>query len=364
MLMSQSVGVRRYAKRLVETLPSIDSSNDYTLYYHYFLSHGVKPFVPNAANFRKRRNPIPNSIYRGIKNVLPPWSFTGPADVFHAPAFFFEEYVPRGAPPVVITVHDVAYERFPGIQTPRFVGYYRRELGRAVDYADAIIAISDSTARDVAEFYPQAAGKTTTVHLAADETFFDADAAPAPIDSPYFLFVSTLEPRKNVAFLLEVYARAVLDGNLPHRLVLVGTRGWLTDPIFETAERLAMGDRLVFAGSVPPEDLPAYYGHATLFLFPSLYEGFGLPPLEAQAAGTAVIASNVSSLPEMLGDTALLLPPDDADAWVDAIIGLAGDDDRRTELAASGRENACRFSWEKTVRETLAVYSSVVGVSF
>jgi len=362
-LMSKSVGVRRYAKRLVEVFPSIDSANEYTLYYHYFLRHGVKPLVPSAANFRSRRNPIPNSIYGGIKNVLPPWSFTGMLDVFHAPAFFFEEYVPRAAPPVVITVHDVAYERFPEIQTPRFIDYYRRELARAVDYADAIITISDSTARDVAELYPQAADRTTTIHLAADETFFSADAAPAPFDFPYFLFVSTLEPRKNVPFLLEVYARAAAEGNLPHRLVLVGTPGWLSASIFETAERLALSDRVVFAGSVTPDALPAYYKNATLFLFPSLYEGFGLPPLEAQAAGTAVIASNVSSLPEVLGDTALLLPPDDADGWVEAIIGLSGGDERRRELAERGRDNARRFSWEKTARETLAVYSSVAGSS-
>jgi glycosyltransferase involved in cell wall biosynthesis len=369
-LMSKSVGVRRYAKRLVEVFSSIDSANEYTLYYHYFLRHGVKPLVPAAANFRKRRNPVPNSIYGGVKHVLPPWSFTGQLDVFHAPAFFFEEYVPRGAPPVVITVHDVAYERFPEIQTPRFVDYYRRELGRAVDYADAIITISDSTARDVAELYPQAAGKTVTTHLAADETFFGADAAffgadaaPAPFDFPYFLFVSTLEPRKNVSFLLEVYARAAAEGNLPHRLVLVGTPGWLSDPVFETAERLALGDRVVFAGSVAPGALPAYYKNATLFLFPSLYEGFGLPPLEAQAAGLPVVASDTSSLPEVLGDGAVLLPPDDADAWVDAIIGLAGDEGRRCELAERGRKNARRFSWEKTARETLAVYSSVAGSS-
>jgi glycosyltransferase involved in cell wall biosynthesis len=333
-LMSESVGVRRYARKLVEALASIDSDNKYSLYYHYFLRHGAKPFVLAAANFR-----------------------------FHAPAFFFDEYVSRGAPPVVITVHDLAYERFPEIQTPEFVGYYRRELGRAVDYANAIITISDSTARDVADLYPRAAGKTVTAHLAADETFFDADAGPAPFDFPYFLFVSTLEPRKNVPFLLEVYARAATEGNLPHRLVLVGTPGWLSDPVFETAERLALGDRVVFAGSVPPDALPAYYKNATLFLFPSLYEGFGLPPLEAQAAGVPVVASDTSSLPEVLGDTALLLPPDDADAWVNAIIGLSGDEERRRELSERGRKNARRFSWEKTARETLAVYSSVAGVS-
>lgn len=361
-LMSESVGVRRYARKLVEALASIDADNKYSLYYHYFLRHGAKPFVPAAANFRERRNPVPNSIYGAIKGVFPPWSFTGKLNVFHAPAFFFDEYVPRGAPRVVITVHDLAYERFPEIQTPEFVQYYRRELGRAVDYADAIITISDSTARDVAELYPRAADKTVTVHLAADETFFNVNE-PAPFDFPYFLFVSTLEPRKNVPFLLEVYARAAAEGNLPHRLVLVGTPGWLSDPVFETAERLALGDRVVFAGSVPPEDLSTYYRYATLFLFPSLYEGFGLPPLEAQAAGAPVVASDTSSLPEVLGDGAVLLPPDDADAWAEAIIGLAGDEERRRELAERGRKNARRFSWEKTARATLAVYSSVAGVS-
>jgi glycosyltransferase involved in cell wall biosynthesis len=361
-IMSQSVGVRHYVKRLVEVLTRVDRNNEYSLYYHYFLRHGASPFITIAENFRERRNPIPNSVYRGIKSVFTPWFFTGELDVFHAPAFFFDEYVHKKAPPIVITVHDFAYERFPEIQTLEFVQYYRSELSRAIAYADAIITISDSTAADVVDIYREATGKTVTIHLAADEAFFDV-CGPAPFDFPYFLFVSTLEPRKNVPFLLEVYAKAVREANLPHRLVLVGARGWLSDPFFEVVERLSLGDRVVFTGSVTSSDLPAYYRYATLFLFPSLYEGFGLPPLEAQAAGTAVIASNTSSLPEVLGAGAVLLSPDDADAWVEEIIHLTEDDSRRYELAEYGQENARRFSWEKTARETLEVYSSVVGRS-
>jgi glycosyltransferase involved in cell wall biosynthesis len=361
-LMSQSVGVRQYAKRLVESLARVDRDNEYSLYYHYFLRHGTATFIPTANNFNERRNPVPNSIYKSVKRVFTPWSFTGGLDVFHAPAFFFEEYVPRKAPPVVITVHDLAYERFPEIQTPDFVRHYRTELGRAIRYADVIITISNSTAADVVDIYREAVGKTVTIHLAADETFF-GDCGPAPFDFPYFLFVSTLEPRKNVPFLFEVYAKAVREANLPHRLVLVGARGWLSDPVFEAVERFSIGERVVITGPVPSTALPAYYGNATLFLFPSLYEGFGLPPLEAQAAGTAVIASNTSSLPEVLGGGAVLLTPGDADAWAEEIIRLTEEDNRRYELAEYGRENARRFSWEKTARETLEVYSSVAGLS-
>lgn len=362
-LMSRSVGVRQYAKRLVEVLARVDRDNEYSLYYHYFLRHGVSSFIPAADNFRERRNPVPNAIYQGVKSVFTPWFFTGKLDVFHAPAFFFDEYVPGKAPPVVITVHDLAYERFPGIQTPDFVRHYRTELGRAIRYADVIITISDSTAADVADIYREANGKTVTIHLAADEAFFNP-CGPAPFDFPYFLFVSTLEPRKNVPFLLEVYAKAVREADLPHRLVLVGARGWLSDPVFEAVERLSLAGRVVFTGSVPSTDLPAYYRHAALFLFPSLYEGFGLPPLEAQAAGTAVIANNTSSLPEVLGGGAVLLPPGDADAWAEEIIRLTEEDGRRYELVEYGRENARRFSWEKTARETLEVYSAIVGSSF
>jgi glycosyltransferase involved in cell wall biosynthesis len=357
-LMSWGAGVRNYVSNLVDALARIDHENEYVLYYNYFLSHGWKPFVPSGGNFRLGRNPIPLSLYRSLRYFIPPWFFTGVIDVFHAPAFFFDDYVVSKAPPVVITIHDLGYERFPNTQTPDFIDNYRRELASAIDYAEAVITISNSTAMDVAELYPQAEDKIITIYLAVEERFFNVRETP-PFDFPYFLFVSTIEPRKNVEFLLRVYSKVLHECKAPHKLVLVGAQGRLSGPIYKTVERLHLKDDIVFTGSVHAESLPAYYGNATLFLFPSLYEGFGLPPVEAQAAGIPVLASDVSSLPEVLGEGAILLPPDDADAWAEAVTGLLSNDERRAALAEMGRENARRFSWSKTARETRDVYRLV-----
>jgi glycosyltransferase involved in cell wall biosynthesis len=252
---------------------------------------------------------------------------------------------------------------FPKIQTDDFGEFYDYQLGKAVEYASNIVTISDSTARDLEEHFPVARGKITTVYNGVDKSQFEDCGDDSPFGFPYFLFVSTIEPRKNVEFLLRVYERAIEESGFPHRLVLVGSRGWLSDPIYEAAKKSKYRDRVIFTGSVPAGELPLYYKHADLFLFPSLYEGFGLTPLEAQAAGIPVIASNTSSMPEVLGEGAILLDPDDEEAWAGAVITIIEDSELKGNLVASGISNAKEFTWEKTARETLAVYSSIINPS-
>ncbi|MCP4228840.1 MAG: glycosyltransferase family 4 protein [bacterium] len=362
-LMSGSVGVKSYARNLVNALADIDDENAYRLYYHFFLKHGFNPFVPDTHNFAIKRNLIPNSLYGTMKRVIRPWRFLGPVDVFHAPAFFFDEFVSNNAPPIVITVHDIAYKLFPGIQTDDFRSHYDYQLGRAVDYAIKIITISDSTARDLEEHFPAARGKITTVYNGVERSQFEDCGEDNPFDFPYFLFVSTIEPRKNVEFLLRTYERVIEESGFPHRLVLVGSRGWLSDPIYEVAEKSKYRDQIIFTGNIPAGELPRYYKHADLFLFPSLYEGFGLTPLEAQAAGIPIIASNTSSMPEVLGEGAILLDPDDEEAWAEAAIKIIEDNELKENLVALGISNAKVFTWERTARGTLSVYSSIVGSS-
>jgi glycosyltransferase involved in cell wall biosynthesis len=176
---------------------------------------------------------------------------------------------------------------------------------------------------------------------------------------PYILAVGTLEPRKNLPGLLRAYAR--LAPEVPHDLVLVGAEGWLTGEIHATLEKLRLGGRVRMTGFVADDDLPHWYGGADLFAFASLYEGFGLPVVEAMACGVPVVTSNVSSLPEVAGDAAVLVDPADVDAIADGLRRVLTDTDLARRLRHSGLKRAARFTWEQTAARTVAVYREVAG---
>jgi glycosyltransferase involved in cell wall biosynthesis len=179
------------------------------------------------------------------------------------------------------------------------------------------------------------------------------------LDFPFILTVGTLEPRKNHVGLLQAYS--LMEGRHPHRLVIAGGKGWLYEGIFQEVERLSLEERVLFLGYVPEEDLPALYNLADLFVFPSLYEGFGLPPLEAMACGTPVVVSALSSLPEVVGDGALLVPPREVEALAEAMEKGLGDPSLRRELRGKGLEQAKRFSWSEAAKRLLAIYKRVGG---
>jgi glycosyltransferase involved in cell wall biosynthesis len=180
------------------------------------------------------------------------------------------------------------------------------------------------------------------------------------ITQPYVLFVGTVQPRKNLQRLIRAFAHVVAAG-LPHRLVIVGRMGWLTEPIRAEVVALDLTDRIHFAGYVPDDDLPALYCGADAFAFPSLYEGFGMPVLEALACGVPVVASDTTSLPEIVGDAGVLIDPLDEAAIGDALVRVLADASLRARLAVAGPERAAHFSWERCARETLAVLEGAAG---
>jgi glycosyltransferase involved in cell wall biosynthesis len=180
----------------------------------------------------------------------------------------------------------------------------------------------------------------------------DASQQPATPREPYFLYVGTIQPRKNLVRLLEAFAQ--LSPEAP-RLVIAGKRGWLSAPIERRAAELGLAERVVFAGYVPDAELPGLLRGALAFVFPSLYEGFGMPVLEAMAAGVPVLTSSTSALPEVAGDAALLVDPCDTAAIAGGMARLAGDASLRADLRARGLARAAEFTWERCARETLAV---------
>jgi glycosyltransferase involved in cell wall biosynthesis len=264
----------------------------------------------------------------------------------------------------VITVHDLAYLRMPWLLTADSRRYYGK-IHHAVQEADAIIAVSHATAQDLIDLADAPAKKLHVVYEAADPELapLPADAAAQivherhGIDGPYILFVGTLEPRKNVPKLLEAFA--MIRREFPARLVLAGGKGWLADDVFATVQRLALSDGVILLGSVSPADLRPLYCAAEALVLPSLYEGFGLPPLEAMACGTPVVVSNAGALPEIVGDAGMLVRPDDPHDIAQGLGWVLGNASFRQALIERGLSRAATFSWDRAARETVTVYESV-----
>jgi glycosyltransferase involved in cell wall biosynthesis len=265
----------------------------------------------------------------------------------------------------VITVCDMTPLLFPGSHGRMNVWHHRFVLPVILRRADRVITISDCSKRDIVRLCGIPEEKVVVTPLAADPAFRPdpegtAGSAVTGLPRPYILNVGTLEPRKNLEGLLRAFGAAKREG-LPHTLVVTGARGWGRSRLAAIVEELRLEESVVFTGFVDDHDLPHLYAGADFFVYPSLYEGFGLPPLEAMACGTPVITSNVSSLPEVTGEAALLVDPRSVTDLAAAMVRLAGDASLRETLRERGLARARLFSWERTAAETLTVYRGVLG---
>jgi len=294
--------------------------------------------------------------------ALPVLARRAQLDLLHGPL----HVLPRvGGPPGVITIHDLAFLHFPE-RVPRSRRLYLTAGTRwSMKLAKQVIAVSESTATDVQRWLGVPAGRIEVIPLAptdAIQPIVGEDVAAFQqrneITRPYVLCVGTLEPRKNLGRLLRAFAD--IAGEVPHQLVLVGPEGWLNEEMHATLAELQLGDRVRLTGFVDDADLGAWYSGADLFAFPSLYEGFGLPPLEAMRCGAPVVTSHVSSLPEVVGDAALTVDPEDVAALAAAMRRVLTDRALADDLRGRGIERAAQFSWKRTARETLAVYRDAV----
>jgi alpha-1,3-rhamnosyl/mannosyltransferase len=288
----------------------------------------------------------------------------GPVDVFHATNFLLVHPVERAKR--VVTFHDLTAMLFPQWHPAKRLREMRVGLPVSAALADRIIAVSRATKDDVVRHLAVDPERVAVVPLAVDASFrplaaADVDAALAPLGlvrGTYLLFLGTLEPRKNLPRLLDAAVRA---GAEVGPLVLAGADGWGTDELRPRIAELARQGRVRPLGYVAETLRPFLLSGARVFVYPSLYEGFGLPPLEAMACGTPVITSNVSALPETVGDAALLIDPLDVDALAASIRRLWEDEALRRELRARGLARARDFSWERTARLTLEAYAAAIG---
>ncbi len=286
------------------------------------------------------------------------------ADVVHCTEHLL---VPTAHVPTVLTVHDVVYVTHPEWHLPWNHRFLRLAMPRFVRGADAIIAVSDYTRRDVVSLLHADPAKVHVIHEGVDARFQPVREPEALAEvrtryhlrPPYILYVGAIEPRKNLPMLLRAFAALCHEPGFQHQLVIAGGKGWLYDEVFATASGLGLGDRCLFPGHVPDQDLPALYSAADIFTFPAYFEGFGLPPLEAMACGTPVVSSGAASLPEVVGEAGILLSPYDERAWVEALRRLAGDGALHQRLSALGLAQARRFTWQETARQTVEVYRRV-----
>jgi glycosyltransferase involved in cell wall biosynthesis len=362
---TQSAGIGRYTRELLRALARRDDETRYRVYYcSGGAQNGALPSLD--ARFHVRALPlsdrVTNAIWQRLRIPLPVQAVTGRFDLLHSPDFTLP---PLWGAPSVLTVHDLAFLTVPECAYPTLRAYLEQVVPRSVRRAGKIIAVSTSTARDLEERLNVPPEKIEVIPEAVSPSVLvdEPDEVRAAhlrsmgVLQPYILAVSTLEPRKNYPRLLEAYASLRAKG-LQHQLVIAGRRGWMFEPIFERLDELKLKDHVHF---VQPNDaaLAALYRSADVFVYPSLYEGFGIPPLEAMTWGTPVACASNSSLPEIIGDAGVLFDAHSVEAIADAVSSILNDETLTARLRHAGPERARAFSWDAVAAATHRVYQAV-----
>ena len=346
-------GITQYTLALARALADAAPDDRFTL----LRSVKQRGGLPGARNLRSA--PLVTPPHHRLEQLTLPLEVArARPDVLHSP-----DFIPPFRRPFrsVVTVHDVGFLRFPETLTDESRRYYG-QVGRAVRSAERTIAVSHATARDLAELLDAPLDRVRVVHNGVDALFSPVTDPAAlagtrgryGLDRPYVAFLGTFEPRKNLPTLLRAF-RIVRERH-DLLLALVGRRGWLYEPIFALIDELGVRPVVRVIEEAPRAEFPTLLSGATVFAFPSLYEGFGIPPLEAMACGTPAVVADTSSLPEVVGNAALLHPPTDHEALADALLRVVEDTGLHTTLRARGLERAARFTWGRAARETLAVY--------
>jgi glycosyltransferase involved in cell wall biosynthesis len=351
----RQAGISQYTLRLLQEFAALDNDDEFVV----LQSRKDQSKLVDQSNFRKRSLWTPPH-HRLEQLLLPVEIAAASLDLLHSP-----DFIPpfRRNCKSVITIHDLNFLLYPHFLTPESASYYG-QIDQAVRNCDHIIAVSESTKRDIIRLTGASESKITVVYEAAspifqqvrDEQWLRQVETRFGIPSDFILFVSTIEPRKNVPTLLLAYRQLLDNYHAETHLVLAGERGWLADEISTLVDKLSLQDRVHFLGRVALEDLLGLYNAARLLVHPAFYEGFGLTPLEAMACGTPVVVSNTSSLPEVVGDAALLVEPTDVDGMTVAIWRLLSDDALCEQMTCKGLKRARQFSWRKAALETLDIY--------
>ncbi len=354
----QNTGIGRYSYQLIRHLSQIDSVNQYTLYAPkwFWDRKRVAPKAP-APNFSIQSDPFMQGAHNVLKGI----------DIYHTPT---PEIVTMKDAKIVVTVHDLIHKAYPQGHTPETIRLTEECLQSSLAKADCVICISNSTKEDLVKYYPVASDKIKVIYMGVDrEVFYELSSSEKQaaqsvvcskgIDGKYVLFIGTIEPRKNLSNLLK--ALSILKrktGSIP-KLVVIGMKGWMHEDLARLIKELDLKDDIAFLGFLTDDELRCFYSLAEVFVFPSYYEGFGFPIVEAFSCGAPVVTSNVSSCAEIAGEAALQVAPDSEAEIADAIRRLLEDPDLRNTLKAKGLARAKDFSFTKTAQETLNIYQQL-----
>jgi glycosyltransferase involved in cell wall biosynthesis len=365
----QQAGIGRIIRGQVAGLIAADAGLDLRLFVVGLVDENDRRQAPLPLHTTPvdERNMV--RLWHRLNIPLPPveWFVGGPLDLLHATDFVLP---PSKARRKLLTIHDLAFLFYPDAAMPSLHHYLNVVVPRSVRRADALVADSQHTAQDLNEQWQVPLERITVVQGAVDHVHFRPVGDPQQLaevrqryglgERPYILALSRLEPRKNFVRLIEAFAAARAEARLPHRLVIGGRKGWLYESIFTRVQELGLADDVLFPGFIADADLPALYSGAAFFAYPSLYEGFGLPIVEAMACGAPVLTSDNSCLPEAGGPGAIYVRAEDVGSIAEGLVRLATDDALAAKLAAAGQEHAGGFTWERSAQQLLSAYHKLL----
>lgn len=356
-LLSQRTGIGRYTYHLLDSLGQIDLANEYILHAPKRL-FSFKRHLPDFQRYRNLKRSM-DYFNRGV----------GRCDIYHFPC---PDEIGSYTGKLVVTIHDLIYKTYPQAHTPQTIELTERYMQTIVAKADRIICTSGNTRRDLHAFFNMPLTKTCVVYNGVDHNIFYSlpaqERAQAAghlkglgIDKPYILYVGTIEPRKNLTSLLESFALLRSKKSFQGQLVVAGMKGWMLESTGELIKKLGIGQDVVLTGFVSDGQLRQLYNMAEVFVFPSFYEGFGFPILEAFCCGAPVITSNTSSCAEIASDAALTVDPRDIKAMTKAIEQVLTDKPLKESLRQAGFKRAKDFSFLTTAENTLDVYRKIIA---
>ena len=360
-LVAAKTGIGHYTDALAESLARIHTDHQYTLLSPFDFAFPANHGTPS--NLSKMYFPV-RSVFRKWWLVgLPSMLQISPFDVFHGTNYCIPVFAPC---PTVVTVHDLSLFNQSHTHEDDNVRRGKRRIPIMMRRASKIIAPSEWTRREIIDHFHVPAERIRVIQEAARKEMIPLTGEQSAgvlekhgLTTPFLLFVGTIEPRKNLPALLRAYHELLRTTEHRPRLVICGGSGWKNEEVFQLVDELELGEMVRFLGYVADEDLPALYSTAECFLYPSVYEGFGLPPLEAMACGAPVITSNASSLPEVVGEAGLTHSPEDYRDLAGLIAGLLDNRQARDHYRQAALRRSAQFSWDRAARETQAVYDEV-----
>lgn len=353
-------GDRTYWLGLLRGLCALEHDCEILLYTHTAITD---PALPKDDRLKQRVIPARNLRWWSWK-LFPDVANADGAQVAHV------QYTvpPRLKMPVVTTVHDISFRLMPNHFPLKHRILLNLTVPPSMRRAKRVVTVSESSRQDILRVYRLPTEKVVAIPNAVDERLKPVERAQAEktlrhhygLEAPFVLMVGVLQPRKNLPLAVQAFAQAVLPSNLPHRLVIVGKPGWGVEELQRAITRWNVRGRAVLTGYVPDEHLPLFYSAADALMYPSLYEGFGLPLLEAMQCGCPVLASDIPVMREVMGDAGMLLTPTDPVVWTQALHTVLTNEWTRQQMRERGFRQAARFSWKQTAERTLEVYRSVI----